>query len=344
MKHAMKDAMKQIAIVICNYNYERFLAEAIDSALDQDYPGTQVIVIDDGSTDGSRAIIEQYGSRISTVFKENGGQVSAYNLGVQIARTDYLLFLDSDDVLYPGAVSEVMRAFEDESLAKVQFRLDVIDEAGKQTGAYVPHTVPPADCGRLLRKGWIYPSPPASGNAYRTSALEAIFPVPEGGINRYGADFYAIYGAALLGAVATISRSLGAYRVHHTTTPSVSFANSEQIKKAPKAFKERWVTLREVAKKRLNLELPPAFHDFAHEKAYFGSSLYHASLGKRWRWMLHDSRAYLHTIVANPFWSLKKKVGTLFLSSLCLLPYSPLSDFVIRYITNPLARRSTVEQ
>ncbi|MEM5367819.1 glycosyltransferase family A protein [Paraburkholderia azotifigens] len=336
--------MKQIAIVICNYNYERFLAEAIDSALAQDYPGTRVIVIDDGSTDGSRAIIGQYGSRVKAVFKENGGQVSAYNLGVEIADTEYVIFLDSDDVLYPGVVSEVMRKFEEGDLAKVQFRLDVIDEAGKQTGAHVPHTEPPVDCGRLLRDGWLYPSPPASGNAYSVSALKAVFPVPEGGINRYGADFYAIYGAALVGPVATLTRSLGAYRVHHTATPSVSFANSEQIKKAPKAFKERWVTLREIAKERLDLELPPAFHDFAHEKAYFGSSLYHASLSARWRWMLHDSRAYLHTIVANPFWGLKKKAGTLFLSCLCLLPYSPLSDFVVRYITNPLARRSTAGQ
>jgi glycosyltransferase involved in cell wall biosynthesis len=335
--------MKQIAIVICNYNYERFLAQAIDSALEQNYPGTRVIVIDDGSTDGSRAIIEGYGSRLRAVFKENGGQVSAYNLGVEITEADYVIFLDSDDVLYPGAVPEVMRLFEAHDLTKVQFRLDVIDEAGNRTGAHVPHTVPPADCGRLLRKGWLYPSPPASGNAYSVEALRQVFPVPEGGINRYGADFYAIYGAALVGPVATIERSLGAYRVHHTAAPSVSFANSEQIKKAPKAFKERWVTLREVAKERLDLDLPPAFHDFAHEKAYFGSSLYHASLGARWRWMLNDSRAYLHTIIANPFWSLKKKVGTLLLSSLCLLPYSPLSDFAVRYITNPLARRSAVE-
>jgi hypothetical protein len=50
----------------------------------------------------------------------------------------------------------------------------------------------------------------------------------------------------------------------------------------------------------------------------------------------------LHTIVANPFWSLKKKLGTLVLSSLCLVPYSPLSDFVVRYIANPLARRRAV--
>ena len=88
--------MKQIAIVICNYNYERFIAAAIDSALAQDYPGTRVIVIDDGSTDRSREIIQSYGSRIEPVFKENGGQVSAYNLGVEILDTEFAIFLDSD--------------------------------------------------------------------------------------------------------------------------------------------------------------------------------------------------------------------------------------------------------
>src|SRR5262249_45030374 len=151
---------------------------------------------------------------------------------VDIVDTDCVLFLDSDDVLYPGVVSEVMRKFEEGDLAKVQFRLDVIDESGQQTGAYVPNTAPPADCGRLLRAGWLYPSPPGSGNAYSVRALKAVFPVPESGINRYGADFYAIYGAALVGPVATVAHSLGAYRVHHTAEPSVSFANSEQIKKA----------------------------------------------------------------------------------------------------------------
>jgi len=337
--------MKQIAIVICNYNYERFLAEAIDSSLAQDYPGTRVIVIDDGSTDGSRAIIESYGSRIETLFKQNGGQVSAYNTALDILDAEYAIFLDSDDVLYPGAASDVMRKFDENvQLAKVQFRLDVVDMEGRQTGAYVPNSVPPANCARLLMNGWLYPSPPASGNAYRVSALKKIFPVPETGINRYGADFYAIYGAALVGPIATVSKSLGAYRVHHTGKPSVSFANSEQITKAPKAFSARWVTLRQIAHDRLSMELPASFHDFAHEKAYFCASLYQAPLGSRWRWMTRDSRAYLHSIVANPFWGMKKKAGTLLLSSLCLLPYSRLSDFAVRYITNPLARRSTAGQ
>ena len=331
--------MNQVTIVICNYNYEHYLVASIDSALAQDYPAIDVLVIDDGSTDGSRAIIEQYGTRISAIFKENGGQVSAYNYAIGVLETEYVIFLDSDDVLYPTAVSEVMRVVADGDWAKVQFRLDVMDDEGLPTGTYVPHTEPPPDCGKLLLGGWLYPSPPASGNAYRVSALRRVFPVPEEGVNRYGADFYAIYGVALSGPIATIPKTLGGYRVHNADGATVAFANSEQINKAPRAFNMRWAILRNIARARLELELPPNFHDFSHEKSTFCSSVYRADFLTRWRWMLRDSRSYLHTIVANPFWSVKKKLGTLLLSSLCLVPYSPLSDFVVRYISNPLARR-----
>ncbi|NIF52030.1 glycosyltransferase family A protein [Burkholderia sp. Ax-1724] len=331
--------MKHVTIAICNYNYERYLRAAIDSALAQDYPDTRVMVIDDGSTDSSRAILESYGDRITAVFKKNGGQVSAYNYAISLLDTEYVILLDSDDVLYPEAVSEVMRLFDSGAWSKVQFRLDVMDRQGALTGAYVPHTVPPHDCTKLLQGGWLYPSPPASGNAYRVSALRQIFPVPEEGVNRYGADFYAIYGVALTGPIGTVPKSLGGYRVHNAGGETVSFANSEQLNKAPRAFNMRWAILRNIAKDRLNLELPPTFHDFSHEKATFCSTLYRAKLLSRWRWMLHDSSGYLHTIIANPFWGVKKKLGTLVLSSLCLLPYSPLSDFAVRYIANPLARR-----
>jgi glycosyltransferase involved in cell wall biosynthesis len=336
---SIEGTMKHFTIVICNYNYERFLTKAIESALAQDYPATRVVVVDDGSTDGSRGVIEKFGSRISVVFKENGGQVSAYNRALEILETEYAILLDSDDVLYPSAVSEVMRVFEGGDCVKVQFRLDVLDSAGALTGAHVPHSEPPSDCGNLLQQGWLYPSPPASGNAYRVSALQRIFPVPESNINRYGADFYAIYGVALIGSVANIPKSLGGYRVHQTTGPSASFANSENVSKAPKAFNMRWATLQEIARSRLGVDLPVSFHDFSHEKAHFCSRVYHAPLSTRWRWMTRESHSYLHSIVANPFWSVKKKAGTLALSSLCLLPYSPLSDFAVRYIANPLARR-----
>ena len=332
--------MKSVTIAICNYNYERFLADAIDSALAQDYAATQVLVVDDGSTDGSRDVIASYGTRIRTVLKENGGQVSAYNRALDEIDSEYVILLDADDLLYPNAVTEVMRRFNSGDYAKVQFRLDVISRDGTATGVTVPHSEAPTDCGTLLREGWIYPSPPASGNAYKTSALRRFFPIPETSEGRYGADFFAIYGAALVGQVASIGHSLGAYRVHKSAPEDVSFANSEKNSKAPKAYAARWGALRYVAKHRLNIELPQTFYDFSHEKAIFCSEVYGAPLIDRWRWFAFESRNYLHSIVANPFWSVTKKAGTLGLTCLCLVPYAPLSNYVVRFISNPLARRS----
>src|SRR6266446_10892486 len=92
------------SVIVNNYNYARFLREAIDSALDQTYRNTEVIVVDDGSTDGSREIIASYGDRIIPVLKENGGQNSALNAGFLLSRGNVMLVLDSDGVVFSTAV------------------------------------------------------------------------------------------------------------------------------------------------------------------------------------------------------------------------------------------------
>ena len=70
-----------VSIVITNYNYGRYLRAAIDSALAQTYAPIEVIAVDDGSTDGSREIIESLGDRIVPVIKANGGHGSALKIG-----------------------------------------------------------------------------------------------------------------------------------------------------------------------------------------------------------------------------------------------------------------------
>ena len=97
-----------VSIVIDNYNYGGFVAEAIDSALAQTYPRTEVIVVDDGSTDGSREIIAAYGDRVRPLLKDNGGQASAFNAGFGLSRGEVILFLDADDALLPTAVAEAV--------------------------------------------------------------------------------------------------------------------------------------------------------------------------------------------------------------------------------------------
>ena len=70
-----------LTVLINNHNYARYLREATDSALEQTYPRTEVVVVDDGSTDESTEVIRSYGDRIVPVFKSNGGQASAFNAG-----------------------------------------------------------------------------------------------------------------------------------------------------------------------------------------------------------------------------------------------------------------------
>src|SRR5258707_1575790 len=109
------------SVIVNNYNYARFLREAIDSALDQTYRNTEVIVVDDGSTDGSREIIASYGDRIIPVLKENCGQNSALNAGFSLSLGDGILFLASDDVLFPNAVRTSIDAFSQPDVVKVHW-------------------------------------------------------------------------------------------------------------------------------------------------------------------------------------------------------------------------------
>src|SRR5437879_7689558 len=101
------------SIIINNDNYDVFLREAVDSALNQTYLNTEVIVVDDGSTDRSREIIASYGDQIIPVLKGNGGQASAFNAGFAASRGEVVFFLDSDDILLPTAVKNATKLFRD---------------------------------------------------------------------------------------------------------------------------------------------------------------------------------------------------------------------------------------
>jgi glycosyltransferase involved in cell wall biosynthesis len=339
-----------MTVVICNYNHGRFLSAAIDSALAQGFQPCRVLVVDDGSTDDSRNIIESYGARIGSILKPNGGQVSAYGVALEQVDSPYVMFLDADDFLYPDAVDKVMSEFRAGSVVKVQFRLDVVSGDGAPTGVSVPQTVVTGDCGAQVRAGWLYPSPPGSGNAYEVSALRRIFPVPIHSNNRHGADFYAIFGVALTGRVVALAKSLGAYRVHSgqqivsggrdQPDAELSFGNSENILVAVEKTEERWSILRELVQANLGITLPVTCRDFSLEKARFGHSVYRAPFSRRWAWFTRESGSYFHVVFANPFWSPLKKLIVGCLTALCLVPLSLISDQVVRYIVNPASRRA----
>ncbi|HTF69055.1 MAG TPA: glycosyltransferase family A protein [Edaphobacter sp.] len=203
-----------VSILINNFNYASFLKEAIQSALDQTYRNIEVIVVDDGSTDGSRSVIESFGRRIYPVFKPNGGQGSAYNVGFESSRGDLIHFLDSDDMLAPNAIEEAVRVWQP-GVAKVQFYLKVIQGAdGNPTEALVPAgTLPSGNLREEILKAGNYISPPSSGNFYSRDALLELLPMPpKDWITE--ADLYCIFQSPFFGEVRSIDQALGFYRVH----------------------------------------------------------------------------------------------------------------------------------
>jgi glycosyltransferase involved in cell wall biosynthesis len=174
-----------VSILIDNYNYGRFLGEAIDSALNQSYPYIEVIVVDDGSTDNSREIIAGYGDRIIPVLKENGGLASAFNAGFAASRGDIICFLDSDDIFLPEKVTEVVLAFASApDIGWCFHRLRNVDMDSGTVLAISPG-IPSAvyDLRSILKKRkrarMPIPDPATSGLCFARWLLQKILPMPE---------------------------------------------------------------------------------------------------------------------------------------------------------------------
>jgi glycosyltransferase involved in cell wall biosynthesis len=94
-----------VSVVIPAYNCQAYVAQAVRSALEQDYPNKQVIAVNDGSTDGTLAVLRGFGDAIQVVDQTNGGPPRARNAGLHAARGDYIAFLDADDVWVQGKLS-----------------------------------------------------------------------------------------------------------------------------------------------------------------------------------------------------------------------------------------------
>ncbi len=101
-----------VSVVIPVYNGETYLSEAVQSVLDQGYSPLEVIVVDDGSTDGSAAVVSQFGPAVRYLWQEQQGTGAARNHGVDAAHGEFLAFLDADDLWTPGKLSDQLAALE----------------------------------------------------------------------------------------------------------------------------------------------------------------------------------------------------------------------------------------
>ncbi|SDN55450.1 glycosyltransferase [Geodermatophilus sp. DSM 45219] len=204
----------RISVVIANHDYGRYVGQAIESALALDWDDVEVVVVDDGSTDDSREVIDRYADRVRALYQENATQRVARNRGFELTTGDVVIHLDSDDVLFPSLGREVAKVWRP-GISKVQVQMLRIDADGHSLGTVFPEypfEPTPEQVRRWAARTSAYPTPPGSGNVYARWFLERIFPLDDS--CGPATDSACLAVAPFLGDVVTIVEPLVGYRVH----------------------------------------------------------------------------------------------------------------------------------
>ena len=132
-----KQKQKLVSIIIPIYKVEQYLVDCIQSVCNQTYKNIEIILVNDGSPDNCGKICDDYAKkdkRISVIHKENGGLSDARNNGINIARGDYITFIDSDDYVETTFIEELYNAIEKNNSDISICNINVVDENGNKIG------------------------------------------------------------------------------------------------------------------------------------------------------------------------------------------------------------------
>ena len=214
-----------VSIVIGTYNYADYLPTAVESALAQVGASTEVVVVDDGSTDATPSLVHRWSGSIVSVRTENRGQLAALSTGFARTSGRMVVFLDADDVLLSHAAKAIRDAARDADVVKLHWPMPEIDDLGRSIGSVRPtEALSSGDLAeqlcRLGPEGAAYP--PTSGNAWRRDFLEQVLPGPVDQF-RLAADQYLAVLAPFHGLVGLVDEPLSQYRRHegseHSSSP-----------------------------------------------------------------------------------------------------------------------------
>jgi glycosyltransferase involved in cell wall biosynthesis len=123
--------MMTVSVILPAYNCESYIGAAVESVLKQSYPRLELIVVDDGSTDGTLRALEPYYRHLRIIQQENAGAAAARNTGIRVATGEYLAFLDADDWWYSSRLSSQLEAFRRHPSVGMAFSdFTVTDAAG----------------------------------------------------------------------------------------------------------------------------------------------------------------------------------------------------------------------
>lgn len=226
-----------VTTIIVTYQYGHFIEEAIESVLNQDFPkeDMEIIVVDDGSTDDTEERIKKYKDKIKYIYKENGGQASALNVGFENAKGEIICTLDADDYWLPQKIRKVVLEFEkDPEVGYVYhpFILYYTETKKIEKQEFTPTS------------GWIfedkikvlkYLGMATSGCAFRKRFLNRLLPIPSN--LKIAADGYLVGLIPFIFKVLALNEHLTVYRFHKKNLFNILGYDLERLKKKQESLK-----------------------------------------------------------------------------------------------------------
>jgi glycosyltransferase involved in cell wall biosynthesis len=239
--------MPLVSVLTSNYNYGRYIGEAIESVLRQTYPKLELIVCDDGSTDDSCDVVQEYVNRdrrVTLLRKANGGQASGYNAAYRVSRGDVICFLDADDIYCPNKLERVVQAFREHPDAGFAgHKLIRVDEQRQPLGiSPLVARMPAGWQGEYMlhNAGFLAYLAPGGGISLRREIAEFIFPLPDTGImSRYG-DAPPMRLAPFITPLIAIEEGLAEWRCHGANYAHRRTLAAAHLRRELDAYRQFW--------------------------------------------------------------------------------------------------------
>lgn len=208
--------MPAATVLIDTYNHERFIGEAVDSVLQQDFPKSEmeILVVDDGSTDRTPEIIRKFEPHVRVIRKSNGGQASAFNVGIAEARGQFISFLDGDDWWSHKKISTIAEAFENRPSVGIIGHGFFECRNGNQKRVFAslpePLTIDSVEVAKIFR---LYRSYFGTCQvSMKAHVAKSVLPLPERLV--FEADEYLSTMAATRASFIVLPEPLTYYRIH----------------------------------------------------------------------------------------------------------------------------------
>lgn len=214
----MANRFPKVSVIVSTFNNMSFIRNSLESLLRQEYPKDrmEIIVVDDGSTDGTGDILKEYAEKVTYIYQDNRGIASVRNMGMSIAKGEIITFLDSDDEWREDRIQKVVEKFIDmPNIGIVYHPVELINERGQviHKNFYKAFGYKEGLSGWIANdiiRGRIFCG--GSSFAYRKKIIDKAFPIPEN-IKR-GVDFYYTVISSCYAKAEYIPDLLGRYRLH----------------------------------------------------------------------------------------------------------------------------------